>query len=803
MIKKAIKLGVILLLSFQNLIGQSIENDYFKVTFDKNTGWLSVHKKDGQTIFKGCINTINADQKIYTSDAKNYTFDVKRYNPKDEKPTIIITGFDKAHKLDFEKRVSLYQDMSAIEFEVIYKNVSGNHLQIYSVEPVRITENSGGSLYYNNAEKCITNGAMYYDAGMVHDFNKPYKRPEPYGETKGGIPMDTTLKGSPFTIDSWWNISILNGYDNESLHIGYIDNQNSLGRIRLLKNNNTQLSLIVESVFNPGYILGNTEKISSDKCAIVLGENPYSGFDIYADLMSETSRKRTPEIINGWCNWFYTLDNFSEDEILRNAETASREFKPYGMEYIQIDEGFQNMHGDWEGNEKFPHGLKWLCTKIKDLGLKPGIWIAPFVISENTDIFKQHPDWLLKDENGEPLRIGPWPSENTDWFRDENPKRYCLDISHPDAERWFVNLFDTIINNWGFEMIKIDFVAWTVFSAKKFYDPGITPAQLYRKALGTIRKSAGDKCHILDCGPGNISGPYINSMRIEYDQNYGFSADAWKQYFIGSSSSAGASGKRYFYHNKLWVNDIDHVCLDLLSEQNAEAVVTLIGLSGGNIISGDRLMNLSNSKKEILRKILPGTIEHAVPVDLLENEPQIMFASHINRKFGQWDILALFNPDLQQNLKVNLKLARLWLDSTKTYLFFDFWNEKFIGEFSQNIGFTINPGNVRLFSIHEKPLQPKIISTNRHIKQGALEISDSYYDTSQNVLYGISNSPEGSSHSIFVYVPDGYNWSPENGKIYEYHQHYTIRKIEDNIIRVDVFFNYKYSIEWEIQFLKK
>ena len=86
--------------------------------------------------------------------------------------------------------------------------------------------------------------------------------------------------------------------------------------------------------------------------------------------------------------------------------------RAFGLEYIQIDEGYQRSHGDWEGNERFPHGMKWLAERIKAYGFKPGLWIAPYVISERSDVFRQHPDWLVHRRDGSLQRIGNWESEN-------------------------------------------------------------------------------------------------------------------------------------------------------------------------------------------------------------------------------------------------------------------------------------------------------------------------------------------------------------------------------------------------------
>ena len=796
-----ILLRILLYISISQIIsGQTIENNYITIRFDKENGQLYGYRKDGQVLFAGNVNGVTTPDGTYTSESRNYRYTVRRVIDDNKIPELLIYGKDKKKSLDFVNRISLPEKTRAIQFEVTYTNVSGRDINVRSLTPVRLTGQNGAGLYFKNARKCLTNGAMYYDAGMICDLDKPCIKPEYYGETKGGVPVDTALTSNPRTILSWWNTALFNDYNTESISAGYLLNENSLGRIQVLKTSDSDLSLIIESVFNPGFVLKESQSISSDKCVLVFGTNPSDALESYACLMADEMKNPAGSIINGWCNWFYTMDSFDENEILKNAEFAARELKPYGLEYIQIDEGYQRLHGEWHANNRFPHGLKWFCDQVKALGLKPGIWIAPFIISENTDVFKQHPDWLLKDNKGEPARVGPWPSTDTEWYRTETPKRYCLDISHPDAERWFTDLIDTIVNNWGFEMIKVDFVAWSVFSATQFCDPGVTPAMMYRKSMKIMRMTAGDKCHILDCGPGQVSGGYINSMRVEYDQNYGYAGDAWKQYFGGYSCSAAAAGKRYFFHNKAWINDIDHVCIDLLPEINAEAAATLVGLSGGNLISGDRLMNLSRTKTEILKKIFPSTIEQEIPVDLLENDPQRVFSCHVEKEFGSWDLIAFFNPDQERSITVKYDLKRLRIDDTKSYLCFDFWKERFAGEVSGNIEVTVDPGSVVLYSLHEKTSYPQILSTNRHIKQGAVELESEYYDIDAGTLSARSVSPPGTSHSVYVYLPDGYGWAPADRKVFEYQTNYTIRRVDENILRVDVFFNDTNVIDWIINF---
>src|SRR5690606_27675646 len=253
---------------------------------------------------------------------------------------------------------------------------------------------------------------------------------------------------------------LCSGYDREGIVLRYLQNDLTLGQLLLSRTAPGEISFTAESVYHPYILLQPGKSISSNRFMIYIADDPYTALENYAYTVGKFQNARTNSIINGWCSWFYTLSQVSEDEVIANTEFASKHLKQYGLEYIQIDEGFQRWHGDWEGNERFPHGMKWLADKIKSYGFKAGLWISPYIISETTDVFKEHPEWLLKKADGSLKRVGNWQDENEEWVQKEFPKRYCLDITHPGAAEWMYNLFDTIANKWGYEMIKIDFVAW-------------------------------------------------------------------------------------------------------------------------------------------------------------------------------------------------------------------------------------------------------------------------------------------------------------------------------------------------------
>jgi len=784
---------------------ESIENDFFFVQFELKRGVFNILRKNGTPLITGGTSRVNSSLGKRTIASSLYHHKSESLRIKDQTGQgwmLKIFSTDSKHEFDFETHLCVYDHLQAVFIESFCKNVSGKEIILSSVEPVCALNDEGGSLSLPGVSKCLTNGAIYYDAGMIHTFGTPYKKPEPYGETKGGMLTDNVLSSSGETVRSWWNAGFFSGYEKEGLVLGFVDNHVGLGQWLISKTAEGQLSFLAESVYAPGFVLKHNHTVSSNRLMINMASDPYTALETYAGIVGATNNARTRSIINGWCNWFYTYGDISEEEVIRNAGFASSNLKSYGMEYIQIDEGFQRAHGDWEGNDRFPHGMKWLADKIKLFGLKPGLWISPYVVSESTEVFRNNPDWFLKNPDGSLKRVGPWPGEDTDWARGENPKRYGLDITHPGAAKWLFDLTDTIVNKWGYQMIKIDFVAWSLLSADHFYDASVSPAQAYRKGFEIMRSAAGDQCHILDCGPGPVSVGLIDSMRIELDQNYGYAKDVWKQYFLESSSSAPAAAKRYYFHKRTWINDADHVCINLLSFSQAQAVATIIALSGGNMISGDRLTNLDTIRLELLKKVFPTYGEAARPVDLFDTDIQTVFALKVKKSFGEWTVAGFFNPSLTESVEHKFTLDRLWLDPKATYVVYDFWKEQYVGEISEEITVKVQPGSVTLLTIHKKSGIPQFLSTDRHVMQGALEIEAINWNDTSKTLSGISIGPVHSAHHVVIYLPEAHPWSQGKQVLFQDFDGYSFKMVDDHILSLQVQFNESDRVKWEIDLTK-
>ena len=174
----------------------------------------------------------------------------------------------------------------------------------------------------------------------------------------------------------------------------------------------------------------------------------------YGDAMAALADQPVRRGANAlWCSWYPIRMGINEEVVFEHAAIAAKHFKPLGMDVIQLDHGWQrgDICGDWVGNERFPHGMKWLADELRSrYGMKLGLWIAPTEVAETSEFFKEHRDWLYKDADGK--LHGTWK-----WFWAPNPQMYMLDGSHPEAAKWVEETFARLSAE-GACYYKIDFL---------------------------------------------------------------------------------------------------------------------------------------------------------------------------------------------------------------------------------------------------------------------------------------------------------------------------------------------------------
>lgn len=149
-----------------------------------------------------------------------------------------------------------------------------------------------------------------------------------------------------------------------------------------------------------------------------------------------------PVLIN---NWEATYFDFNEEKILKIAEQAAA----LGVDMLVLDDGWFGKRnddcsglGDWFVNEKkLCGGLGSLVEKIKKMGMKFGLWFEPEMVSEDSELYRTHPEWAIQIPSRKPIR-----------------SRYqlVLDMTNPDVREYLFNSISKILRSAGISYVKWD-----------------------------------------------------------------------------------------------------------------------------------------------------------------------------------------------------------------------------------------------------------------------------------------------------------------------------------------------------------
>jgi alpha-galactosidase len=218
------------------------------------------------------------------------------------------------------------------------------------------------------------------------------------------------------------------------------------------------------------------ERTSSDQCRVVGGFNPFD----FSYRLAPGESLETPPFFAGFTDaghgeasrmlhrfqlehvlpegphprlrpvlynsWEATEFNVNEAGQMALAEKASR----LGAERFVVDDGWfgqrNNDHaglGDWYVNpQKFPHGLKPLIDRVHSLGMDFGLWVEPEMVNPDSDLYRNHPDWVMNFP-GRP--------------RTEGRNQLVLNLARDDVKEYVFNWLDRLVTDNDIALLKWDY----------------------------------------------------------------------------------------------------------------------------------------------------------------------------------------------------------------------------------------------------------------------------------------------------------------------------------------------------------
>jgi len=305
----------------------------------------------------------------------------------------------------------------------------------------------------------------------------------------------------------------------------------------------------------------------------------------------------------GWCSWYHYFHGVTRADIDANLALAD----DWPFDVFQVDDGFQSAIGDWlTVAERFGGDLPSMAESIARHGRRPGLWLAPFLVAPDSRTALEHPEWLARGFDGEPL-VNMF---NPPWGGGRDGFMYGLDTTRDDVREHLRSLAATLVAM-GYEYLKLDFTFSPSFDGV-WADPSYTPAQRVRAGFDAIRAGAGDDVFLLGCGvPLSNSVGVVDGNRIGADVAPAWSLGEVQPFLAGYDGTQpatrhawAATAIRSFLHRRVWLNDPDCVMLrtreTALTPTAARTWARAVGVSGGMVLVSDDLSLLDAEARVVL-----------------------------------------------------------------------------------------------------------------------------------------------------------------------------------------------------------
>lgn len=305
----------------------------------------------------------------------------------------------------------------------------------------------------------------------------------------------------------------------------------------------------------------------------------------------------------GWCSWYHYFHGVTRADIDANLALAD----DWPFDVFQVDDGFQSAIGDWlTVAERFGGDLPSMAESIARHGRRPGLWLAPFLVAPDSRTAVEHPEWLARGFDGEPL-VNMF---NPPWGGGRDGFMYGLDTTRDDVREHLRSLAATLVAM-GYEYLKLDFTFSPSFDGV-WADPSYTPAQRVRAGFDAIRAGAGDDAFLLGCGvPLSNSVGVVDGNRIGADVAPAWSLGEVQPFLAGYDGTQpatrhawAATAIRSFLHRRVWLNDPDCVMLrtreTALTPTAARTWARAVGVSGGMVLVSDDLSLLDAEARVVL-----------------------------------------------------------------------------------------------------------------------------------------------------------------------------------------------------------
>jgi hypothetical protein len=515
--------------------------------------------------------------------------------------------------------------------------------------------------------------------------------PRMEGQSGNVLPNGTT-----WNYDSYLSFAFLG--KNETIAIGNADHTRFLHR-NTIYNRTHQKGLANEIIgdeqvfFESGMLLDDiridNEYIKLPELYFYTGNRPYETMLELAWKISEGSEARQSSITS--YHWISKPDELiSFDKLKMQIDYLHNLEPPLPLHSVIINKGYCTT-GDWlEPNETWPGGLDRAAREIFKDGYRAGIWIAPFVAATNSKLCKQHPDWVIKNFEDEPI-----PQKI-----DGEGTVYALDGSHPGFQKYLGKVFGSLRKTGYifYETAHMDLGLLDSWDIKRA-TPGKTSVQIFREILQLIREEIGmGSMWMMDNVPYGPAIGFADIVRTSssFEKEWGPA---------GIQNMIEESYYTHYFNNIFWQNSPMEITLSSnpgypLSKDEILSLALWQGILGGAVGTKDEL---DAGQLQFFRFLEPSKRQQNAYLPFWPDNDEIKVAVRVFKQNRSWGVLFFNDKDIPVNRTFSMDEL---IEKDAAFVFSWYPDTPIVFGKLPEINIGLEPHQSRLFYFSEKNEPP-------------------------------------------------------------------------------------------------
>lgn len=592
--------------------------------------------------------------------------------------------------------------------------------------------------------------------------------------------------GAPDAVrESTVKLDLFDRQKSLALQIGFLSFQRALTYVHYTSDAGSPVAGLCAGMDFGGWELAPGATTPGETFTVACGADPFALLEAWADLAAQTIQPRfrhTPAL--GWLGgaWDENQAATTETMKLEQAGLLSQKLAGFGFEFVWVS--ISNLPGGHPGNwldwntTHFPGGLDHLVKELGRLGLKLGLWFAPFMLSDHlTELVATLDNAILRDPSGNRLVYYPvWSHGDAGRLPlAQRPRCYALDPSHPKTQDFLQRSLQRYVAA-GVRYFMVDFLEAGSGRMQRFpyaahHDRHLVPGpEVFTAGMRTVRDATGPDTFLLaSTGPFLYDAGLVDAVRVGNDFGEGRAimpdSGFYPASFVVNGSFTAAdialrcAATNYYTHDRLYQNDSGNVLsVDApIPLESARIHATIHGLSGSSTMLGDDLRHISAERLALIKKTLPRDPVVARPLDLFSAAPDTprLYHRHVELPGGAYEVVAIYNMTPHARREC-VDFTRLGLAPDTLCHAWEFWNEAYLGPAQGSLAVEIPAESVRVFRLTPAADIPQVIGTDMHLLMGATEITACAWNPATNSLTLTVHRPAGESGSIFLHM--GQSW---------------------------------------------